>query len=114
MRRHPTFDASILHNPNNSFSLKVVIKNKSTIDLYIPQWAIVSTLQDYVDQEPDAIRIYFSNSTIYKKITDELLADRELSFFDKLKRMEARVPFLYFSDIRKNYQLWPNKTNISP
>lgn len=105
MRRHPSFDASILNNPNNSFSLKVVIKNKSIVELFIPQYAIVSTLQDYVDQQPDAIRIYFSNSPIYHQITQELMSDKSLNFFEKLKRLEARVPFLYFSDIRKNYQL---------
>ncbi len=103
MRRHPSFDASILNNPNNSFSLKVVIKNKSIVDLYIPQYSIVSTLQDYVDQQPDAIRIYFSNSPIYKQITDELLEDRSLHFYEKLQRFEARCPYLYYSDIRKNY-----------
>ena len=105
MRKHQSFDASILNNPNNSFSLKVIIRNKSTIDLYIPQWAIVSTLQDYVDQKPDAIRIYFSNSPIYKQITDELLDDWSMTFPEKLRRFEARCPYLYYSDIRKNYKL---------
>jgi Rad3-related DNA helicase len=107
MRSAKYFDESILNNPNNNFSLKVIKENRSRIELFISQQDIKHVLQPFVDENPDEIVIYFSNSNIYKQIVDELLADRTINYFQKLRRLEKRCPHLYRYTI-KNRRLSPS------
>jgi hypothetical protein len=102
MRRHPSFSQAQLTNPNNNFSLKVLLQNSSIVEIFVPQYRIVSLLQDYIDKGAESITIYFSNSPIYAQIAEELVADRNLNFFQKLKRLEARVPHLYYVKVNKH------------
>jgi hypothetical protein len=101
MRSAKYFDESILNNPNNNFSLKVIKENRSRIELFISQQDIKHVLQPFVDENPDEIVIYFSNSNIYKQIVDELVSDYSLNYFEKLRRFEKRCPHLYRYTIKK-------------
>ena len=102
MRKHTAFSKSHLTDPNNHFSLKVLLSNSSIVELYVNQYKIVSVLQEYIDKGAEQITIYFSNSAIYPMIVEELMNDRSLNFFQKLKRLEVRVPHLYYVKVNKH------------
>lgn len=101
MRKAKTFDTSILNNPDNNFSLKIIYGDKCKVELFIPQFKVVSTLQQYVDSNPTQITIYWSSASVYKTIVDALLADQSINVFQKLSQLEKRIPYLYYYKIKK-------------
>lgn len=102
MRRLKNFDESILNNLSNSFSIRVFNTNKCFVELYVPQVDIANTLQDYLNDKPEEITLYFSNFRNYEQIANELVATRSLNYFEKLRMLEKRMPYLYCYTFRKN------------
>lgn len=104
MRRATTFDEAILNNVNHNFAIRIVHKSYMKVDLCVPQYKIASTLQNYLDNKPKRIDLYWSSAPVYNVIIEDLNS-QNLNDFERLELLTRRCPWIYA------YSFHPRKNN---
>lgn len=94
MRWSKEFNESTLHDVNNHFAIRVVYKKTMHVELFIPQYRIKSTLQDYIDSQPKRIELFFSSAPVFPIIVEEL-NQKNITDFERLELLIRRCPYLY-------------------
>lgn len=95
MRFVHEFAESTLHDVDNNFSIRAIYKKSIVVELSIPQYRIVSTLQDFIDSKPKRIELFWSKAPVFSVIVKEL---EERDYLDDEERLEIllkRCPYLY-------------------